>query len=45
MRSNATAVVMAGRRAGRNARGLDEADAGFDFGEAMRAIHAAFGRG
>ena len=44
MRSNASAVVMAGRRAGRNTGGLDEEDAGFDFGEAMRAIHAALGR-
>ena len=44
MRSNASATVMVGRWAGRNAGALDEADGGFDFGEAVRAIHAALGR-
>ena len=39
MRSNASAPVRAGRRAVRNAEGLDDEDTGFDLGEAMRAIH------
>ena len=41
MRSNASAAVMAGRRAGRDAGTPGEEGTGFDFGEAMGAIRAA----